>query len=154
MTTTRKSSHKQTLKEKVVATKVNFAAVATSMAKPAGDYESTFAKFTFNPASAFSGNPTVSLEWTVNETNNQRIFKTYSLQPQALWSLKRDLIHMGADIEEMNSEDADLEDILNSLVGAQNTIVMGEPRDYKDKNGEDKVGDNFKEVRDPAKVGN
>lgn len=134
-----------------MATKVNFSAVATSMGKPAGDYETTFAGFRLNPASASSGNPTVSLEWTVDETNNQKIFRTYSLQPQALWSLKRDLIRMGASLEEMNDPDADLEDILNALVGARNTIIMGEPREYE-KDGEKRMGDNMKEVKDPNKL--
>lgn len=134
--------------------KVNFGAVATEFApREAGDYECTFVGYQLNPASATSGQPTIRCEFSENDSPNKKIFKTYSLQPQALFAIKRDLIRMGASVEDMNSEEADIEEILDSLIGAAVTVVMGEPREYTDKNGDQKLGDNFKEIRDPTKVG-
>jgi hypothetical protein len=143
----------QTSEVKSVATKVNFKAVATSFpAREAGDYEVTFTGHVINPASASSGNPTVRLIWSEDASPKKQIMKTYSLMPQALWSLKRDVLRMGANIEDMNDEDADLDDILNSLIGAKSVIIMGEPREGKDKQGNDVMYDNFQEVKDPSKL--
>lgn len=132
--------------------KVNFSAVADSFTpREAGDVEATLIGHTINAASATSGNPTVKLDWSENDSPNRHIFKTYSLQPKALWSLKRDLIRMGASVEAMNDEDADLDDILLTLYGNSCTIIFGDPRPYTDKEGQEKLGDNFKEVADPSK---
>lgn len=136
-----------------VAVKVNFKAATTDFpVREKGEYDVTYIGHVINPASATSGQPTVKLTWSEDSSPNKKIMKTYSLQDVALWSLKRDMIRMGADVEEMNSEDADLDDILNSLIGAKSTVMMGEPRPYKDKEGNDKLGDNFVEIKDPAKL--
>lgn len=136
-----------------VAVKVNFKAVTTDFpVREKGEYDVTYIGHTINPASATSGQPTVRLTWSEDSSPNKKIMKTYSLQETALWSLKRDMIRMGADIEEMNNEDAILDDILDSLIGAKNTVMMGEPRPYKDKDGNDKLGDNFQEIKDPSKL--
>lgn len=133
--------------------KVNFAAATTDFpAREAGNYDTTYVGHVLNMASGTSGQPTVKLTWAEDDRPKMCIMRTYSLQPQALWSLKRDMLRMGADIEEMNNEDADLDDILNSLIGAKCTIKMGEPRPYKDKEGNDKIGDNFVEIVDPSKL--
>lgn len=146
-------AHRIEKENKPVATKVNFASVATEFpAREAGDYEVTYTGHVINPASATSGQPTVKLTWSEDASPKKQIMKTYSLQPQALWSLKRDMLRMGASIEDMNADDADLDDILNSLIGAKCVIKMGEPRPYKDKDGTDKVGDNLQEVKDPSKL--
>jgi len=136
-----------------VAVKVNFKQAATSFpSREKGDYDVTFIGHTINPASASSGQPTATLTWSEDNSPNKKIMKTYSLQPQALWSLKRDMLRMGANVEDMNDEDADLDDILNSLIGSKSVIVMGEPRDGKDKEGNDRTFDNFLEVKDPSKL--
>lgn len=136
-----------------MATKVNFAGVTTDFpAREAGGYDVTYVGHVINMASATSGQPTVKLTWAEDDRPKMMIMKTYSLQPQALFAIKRDMLRMGADVEAMNDEDADLDDILNSLIGAKCTIKMGEPRPYKDKDGNDKIGDNFVEVIDPSKL--
>lgn len=132
--------------------KINFSAVATDFQPhEAGDVEGTLISHKSSAASQASGQPTVTLEWSENDSPNKRIWRTYSLQPKALWSLKRDLIRIGASVEDMNSEEADLDDIITGLYGYVSTIKFGDPRPYKDKDGNDKLGDNMLEVVDPSK---
>lgn len=128
--------------------KVNFRGVSTGFEpRKAGEYQGTLIKHEVNPASATSGQPTVKLEWSEDESPNRRMFKTYSLQPKALFAIKRDLIRMGADVEEMNSPEADLDAIVEGLYGVSSTLVFGDPRpDEKDPS---KVYDNFIEIKKP-----
>lgn len=135
---------------------VNFKAVAGPEPRKAGNYEGRLVSHKLELASATSGQPIVNLQWDEisdgESTSNRKMFKTYSLQPKALFAIKRDLIRMGADIEYMNSEECDIDEVIHSLYGTVSTIKYGEPREYKDKDGNDKVGDNFIEVVDPAKL--
>lgn len=142
--------------------KVNFAAVADSSfeAIPEGEYECVFslrADDRGGPiAPSKAGQPTLYAEYLISDTN-QRIFKSYSLQPKALWALKRDLMRLGADPEEMNSENADLDDILQPLVGSTCTVVTDEPVYYPlNADGtptpDAKLQTSFKEVKDPTKL--
>lgn len=142
--------------------KVNFSAVADSFQpREKGEYDGTLISHQINEASASSGQPTVRLEWSEDDSPNSKMFRTYSLQPKALWSLKRDLVRIGKArpdfIEELNSPDADLDTLITSLYGFSNTLVFGEPRPYKRKNKEtgeleDALGDNMLEVKDPDKI--
>lgn len=137
--------------------KINFTAVADSFQpRESGEYQGTLISHKINEASASSGQPTVTLEWSEDDSPNRKMFKTYSLQPKALWSLKRDLVRIGkADptfIERLNDEDADLDELITSLYGFSNTLVYGEPRTGKDKEGNERQFDNFLEVRDPDKL--
>lgn len=137
--------------ERITRMKVNFQGVSTGFApREAGEYPGTLVKHTINAASKTSGQPTVNLEWAEDENPQRKMFKTYSLQPKALFAVKRDLIRMGADVEQMNSPEADLDEIVESLYGTSSVLVYGDPRpDEKDPN---KLYDNFLEVRDPSKV--
>lgn len=49
--------------------------------------------------------------------NGHRLFRGYSLKPQALWALKECLLECGVDEDDF-TEDADLEDLLNDANGA------------------------------------
>lgn len=131
--------------------KVNFQGVSTGFEpRAAGEYNGTLIKHTIEAASKTSGQPTVRLEWSEDESPNRKMFKTYSLQPKALFAIKRDLIRMGADVEAMNSPEADLDEIIEALYGVSSTLVYGDPRpDEKDPS---KLYDNFLEVKDPSKV--
>lgn len=136
-----------------MATKVNFAQVQTSYApRPAGDYVGLLISHKINEASASSGQPTASLEYTEVENPNKHMFANYSLQPQSLWAIKRDLLRLGAKVEDMNSEDADLDEIITKLYGYTATLRFGDPRPGKTKDGEDRTFDNYKELVDPTKV--
>lgn len=137
--------------------KVNFSAVADSFQpRESGKYDGTLINHKINEASATSGQPTVTLEWSEDDSPNRKMFKTYSLQPKALWSLKRDLVRIGKArpdfIEELNDPDADLNELITSLYGFSNTLVFGEPREGKDKDGQPRMYDNFLEVADPDKA--
>lgn len=142
--------------------KVNFSAVSdTFEPRKAGDYPATLIAHQINEASASSGQPTLRLEWSEDDSPNSKIWRTYSLQPKALWSLKRDLVRIGKAkpdfIEELNDPDSDLDTLVQSLYGFSNTLVFGEPRPYKRKNKdtgemEDALGDNMLEVKDPDKL--
>lgn len=137
--------------------KVNFSAVADSFQpRDKGEYDGTLISHKINEASASSGQPTVTLEWSEDDSPNRKMFKTYSLQPKALWSLKRDLVRIGKArpdfIEELNKPEADLDELITSLYGFSNTLVYGEPREGKSKDGEDRLYDNFLEVKDPDKA--
>lgn len=141
--------------------KINFSAVADSFApRAAGEYQATLIEHEINPASANSGQPTLKLTWSEDDSPNNKMFRTYSLQPKALWSLKRDLVRIGKQkdgfLEELNSEDADLDQLITGLYGYSCTLVYGDPRPYKRKNKttgelEDALGDNMIEVADPDK---
>lgn len=134
---------------KGVSMKVDFSAVASSYEPRAkGEYEGTLIGHKLNAASATSGQPTVTLDWSENDSPNRHMFKTYSLQPVALWSLKRDLIRIGADVEAMNSPDADLDVIITGLYGYVSTLVFGDPRPGTDKEGKPRLFDNFLYVKD------
>lgn len=134
-----------------MATKVNFANVSTSYEPlSAADYEGLLVQHKIGTSK--QGFPTCALEFTQIENPNKHMFANYSLQPQSLWAIKRDLIRLGASVEQMNSEDADLDKIIESLYGYTATLRFGDPRPYTDKDGVDKMGDNFKELIDPAKV--
>lgn len=124
-------------------TKVNFSAVQGPEPLEAGEYECTLIKYSMGNSKA--GQLKCDVEFTVSDSN-KKIFKSYSLQPQALWGLKRDLIRMGADVEVMNDPDTELEDILDSLIGASVTVICTEPREY-----DGQTYTNFKEVKDPDK---
>lgn len=138
--------------------KVDFANVSTIEALPAGEYECLFSlgKEAVK-ASASGGQPTLYVEYLVKDTN-QKIFKSYSLQAKALWALKRDLIRVGADLEAMNSEEADLDEIVEGLVGYSCTVICGEPHWYPanedgtPKGDDSKLQTTFKEVKDPTKL--
>lgn len=134
-----------------MATKVNFANVQTSYTpREAGDYEGLL--IGHKVGTSAQGMPTCSLEFTEVDNPNKHMFANYSLQPQSLWAIKRDLIRLGAKVEAMNDEDADLDKIIEGLYSYTATLRFGDPRPGKDKEGNDKIFDNFKEIVDPAKV--
>jgi hypothetical protein len=131
--------------------KINLSNVSTTFEpRKAGEYEGTLVGHVLNPASATSGQPTLRLEWVEKDDPSSHMFKTYSLQPKALWSLKRDLLRVGASVEAMNDPEADIEEIVRSLYGYVSTIKYGDPR--PDANDPTKLYDNFLEIVDPKKL--
>lgn len=134
-----------------MATKVNFANVSTSYEPlPAGDYEGMLIGHKIGTSA--QGFPTCSLEFTQVENPNKHMFANYSLQPQSLWAIKGDLIRLGAKVEDMNSEDADLDKIIEGLYSYTATLKFADPRPGKDKEGNEKMYDNFKQIVDPKKA--
>ena len=84
-------------------------------AKPTknGDSHNIEAKFVFEYTDPES-------QETKNRTHTQR----WNLKPQALWRIKRDLIAMGADPDDLKGNDVNLAAVLNDLFGAVPTPVM------------------------------
>ena len=141
---------KETIVSPVPFAKVNLANVATSFPpREAGEVDMTLVGHKFTEASKSSGQPTVTLQWQEDDSNAGH-FQTYSLQPKALWSLKRDLLRAGASVEAMNSPEADLDEIITSMYGYKATLIFGDPR--PDQNDSTKLYSNFKELKDPNKV--
>ena len=135
--------------------KVDFSAVADFEALQAGEYECVFSFDKVAPAKN-SGKDTLYAEYIVGDTN-QKIFKSYSLEPKALWALKRDFIRIGASLEDMNSSGADPEVIANGLNGVSCTVICGEPYWYPlNPDGtptpDAKLRTSFQEVKDPTKL--
>jgi hypothetical protein len=130
--------------------KVDFSNISiTPEPRKAGDYDGTIVGHKLELASKSSGQPTVRIDYSEDESPNRIMFTNYSLQPQALWKLKRDLIRVGADVETMNSPSADIEQIILGLYGYKATLQFGDPR--PDKNDPTKLYDNFLGIADPAK---
>lgn len=109
--------------------KVNFAAAATNLLDE-GDYPAQLTDFT-NGISQ-KGQPTVNVEWTLIGMGNRKAWRTFSLQANALWSLRKALVAMGCDAELLASEDADTDDVLNSVRGNKCILRIGQ-RTYMDE---------------------
>jgi len=130
--------------------KVDFSAVSlTPEPRKAGDYPGTLIGHLLNLASASSGQPTLRIDYSDDENPSRIMYANYSLQPQALWKIKRDLIRVGASVEEMNSPQADIEAIVQGLYGYKAVLQYGDPREGTDKEGNPRLYDNFLGVKDP-----
>lgn len=117
-----------------MATKVNLAGVSDSFEPvPEGIYEGALTGFKVAEAKSSPGQQYVSLEFTLAEGEfaGRKIWKNHSLQAQALWALKRTLLDLGADSEELE-QDFDLEELLDTLKGDSVQLEVGQ-RTYEGK---------------------
>lgn len=57
------------------------------------------------------------------ETKQRTILNRWNLKPQSLWRIKRDLVAMGADPEDFEGDNVDLQALLNDLFGVAPTPV-------------------------------
>jgi hypothetical protein len=107
---------------------VNLEGVKTSLeAIPDGTYDARFVKRTFGMSK--EQKPKVELEYVFNEDQGEGVagrkaFVTCSLQPQALFKLKRTAIHMGAEPDDLETQ-VDLEALFDSLIGSECRIKVG-----------------------------
>lgn len=93
---------------------------------PPGEYPATLRDMIYSEASKSSGKPIVTLEFALQDENTTLLWRTFSLQPKATWSLKRSLVNLGEDPEYL-SGNIDLDDFLDhirSLVGNECTLVV------------------------------
>jgi len=121
--------------------KVNLADANSSIpVMPQGIYACRLASVEYKSASKSSGQPYYLLTFTVDEELNdsyggQKLFRNLSVQPQALWAMKLALKALGADEEELESDEADLDDIFAGLIGALVNIKVGiRPYNGQDRN--------------------
>lgn len=117
--------------------RINFSNVSELTAIPAGSYNAVLTKTTYKEKSNTSGQPFVIFEFTVQDDderyNGRKVFKNFSLQPQALWALKQAIVVLGGDVDElMNDEGVDIEEFLTGLVGAVATVVVS-VKEYQGK---------------------
>lgn len=106
---------------------------------PDGDYPAVFTEFQYVAKSASSGQPYLKMVYTVDDGENdgRKLFRNRSLQPQALFGLKQDVVALGADPEDWSGE-VDVEEALSDLVG--NACVLRViVREISDKDGEPKM---------------
>lgn len=102
---------------------IDFSAVTTFEPVPADTYECVFTvpdKDPIRQNKAKDGlvfNAHFIIENTSKELDGHRLFRGYSLKPQALWALKECLLECGVD-EDSFTDDADLEELLNDANGA------------------------------------
>lgn len=71
-----------------------------------GDGQHILAKFKFEAEDEETGEPISREQW-----------RRYSLKPNALWALKRDLINLGVDPEVLAGTNVDLEALMNEYFG-------------------------------------
>lgn len=108
---------------------VNLEGVKTTLEViPDGKYPSKMSKYTF--AMSKANQPKVTLEFIFDndgDDNNpaagRKAFVECSLQPQALFKIKKALIDMGADPETLEGP-VDLEQALSACIGADATISV------------------------------
>lgn len=109
---------------------VNLEGVKTSLdVIPDGKYPAKFSKYTFGMSKA--NQPKVDLEYIFdndggddNPAAGRKAFVNASLQPQALFKIKKILIDMGTDPESLEGQ-VDLEQALAACVGADTMIKVG-----------------------------
>jgi len=91
--------------------KVDMEGVSAGGFKPIdeGVYDGEVVVCTYNAASKSSGKPTLEFEFKVDEHPTRKFWRTYSLQPKALWALKELLLALGQDVPdgELEIEPAD-----------------------------------------------
>lgn len=97
----------------------------------AGTYEAKFVSFKNGISNA--GNQKVEMTYQITEegdANNRKLTAHRALHPDALWSLKRDLLALGADPDDVSGS-FDTDELLPELVGADCKIdvTLGEPND-------------------------
>lgn len=119
-------------------TKINFTGVGDPL--PVASYSAVVTKATYNPQSKNSGNPAVALEWTVNEGEyeGRKLFRSYSVQPNALVFLKQVLVALGIDPEDLSTE-IDIDSVLDDILGSECMLDIsigeynGSPNNQVDK---------------------
>lgn len=100
-------------------TRINLKAVSRAEPIPAGTYDATFTDFEKKPNNDGSGDH-FSVQFTVTDEEyaGRKLFRNYSLKPDALPYFKQFMARLGAPDDALEDEDAEIEDILNDLKGA------------------------------------
>jgi len=98
--------------------KIDFTGVGQPL--PEDTYSAIVDTAKYNPQSKTSGNPTVEFSWIVNdgEYEGRKLFRSYSVQPNALVFLKQVLVAHGVDPEKLSTE-IDLDDVLADVQGVE-----------------------------------
>lgn len=121
--------------------KVNLADVGSNFpVLTPGKYACRFASAEYKAQSKSSGQPYYLLTFVVDEELNddgggQKLFRNLSLQSQALWALKGALKAMGADEDDLASDEVDLDEVFAGLIGGLVSLKVGiRPYNGQDRN--------------------
>jgi len=100
-------------------TRINLKSVASSEPVPAGTYDATFTEWEKRRNADDSGEH-FSMQFTLteNEFKGRKVYRNYSLKPEALIYFKTFLARLGTPDDALEDEEAEIEDILNDLKGA------------------------------------
>lgn len=79
----------------------------------AGDGQHVLAKYKFEAEDEETGEPVSREQW-----------RRYSLKPNALWAIKRDLIAMGCDPDLLSGTSVDLEGLLSEYFGTPHPVWL------------------------------
>ena len=109
--------------------RVDFSGVREFTPIPEGTYEATLSGSKVVAEAKTSKQPFVELTFTVAEGEHagRKMFRNFSLQPQALWAFKQAVVRLGADPDSFSGEleFEDLEMLLGDLVGSPCRIAVG-----------------------------
>jgi len=127
--------------------KVDYSGTKTLEALPKAIYRARLSEFEFGET---DNGPKIDMTFEVTDDHpdfqGRKLFRSHSLQPQALWASKQTFIALGADPEVFAGE-VDLEDLLPDLVGNEVDLVVN-VRKYE---GEDR--NEVRRVKRPGTAG-
>jgi hypothetical protein len=108
--------------------KIDFSQAKELKAVPAGTYEAVLTEQKIFTAKS-SNQEAIALTFTIQDENfpeheGRKQWRNYSLQPQALWALKKSLVDLGCDPEELEGT-VDLEEVIGQLIGNKCLIEVG-----------------------------
>lgn len=106
--------------------KVDFTGVSDSFEViPTGNYPAVFTGYKVQPSKSTPGEQVCVMEYTISDPaySGRKAWANRSLQPAALFSLKKDMIALGADAEELAGP-IDLEEALDDLKGTECELAL------------------------------
>lgn len=119
----------------------DFSNIQEMQALPDGFYNCIVTEYKFIARSKSSGQPNVRLVLTVqdDEYKDRKLFKNYSLQPQALWAYKQGMINCGVDPDTFEGQ-VDIEEIGATVMGSECVVqVSTKPYNGRITNNVDKI---------------
>lgn len=131
--------------------KINFAGVSDLVALPEDNYDAKLDSWEWVDASKNKsgeyGYLKLTFVCTDDEHDGRKLFRNLSSSPTALWAMKRALIRLGADPEDLADDDGiDLDDLMPELIGAE-CVLRVAVREYEGEQVND-----VKEIRQAALV--
>jgi hypothetical protein len=112
--------------------KIDLSGVANLAPLDDGVYNATLLEGAVKTAKS-SGQPYVAITFTVTDEGfeGRKLFRNYSLQPQALWAFKQFLLTMGVD-EDVISGEFEIDEVINDLKGAPCKLDVVQ-KSYRDR---------------------
>lgn len=89
-----------------------------------------------------SGQPMFNIQFKIDEPEeyeNRKLFRTFSLQGDALWALKQFAVRFGAPDDLFDNDDMDTDDMIQALTNLEGWLEVDE-HEYPKGSGEKKNG--------------